>query len=111
MIKTIFVTLALTLSSLTTYAAVPSQEMANLTRALVHNADLMAKLKKNNVDMMTDYKVTTVKSGVLQYELVFQRSCYCMPLTAKVNILEDMTATYHDGPIKYRANIKFDRPE
>ena len=99
-------TLAITL--LTSYsisALTPSRDLAQVTRVLVNNPTIVNQLKKNNSDHLSDYKITALKPGVYQYDLVFTRQCECIPSTALVTIIEDMTPTYADGPIAYKATI------
>ena len=100
------VTLAITfLASYTLLAITPSRDLAQVPRVLVNNPAIVNQLKKNNSDHLSDYKITEIKPGVYKYDLVFIRQCECLPSTAAVTIIEDMTPTYSDGPIAYKATI------
>ena len=103
--KLILTSIAAILVSLSAFAGVPSQETAQVVRVLVNNADIVSQLKANNSDTLSDIQIDQVKRGVNQYTLVFNRSCFCLPSTATVSILEDLTPTYVDGPIKYTSSI------
>src|SRR4051812_39695117 len=87
-------------------SADPTQEMRQMTRALINNVDIVKQLKENETSFMGQFKMTEVKQGVFQYDFVFSRSCECMPATATVSILEDMTPTYSDGAPEYKSSIQ-----
>jgi hypothetical protein len=93
------------LVSMSAFAAAPSQETAQVARALINNTDIVKQLKDNGSANLVDLQITQVKQGVFQYNLVFNRQCECVPSTATVSILEDLTPTYADGPIKYTSSI------
>ncbi len=101
-ISTALLTVVLSTSAL---AAAPSPETAQLVRALVNNADILSKLKANASDHLADLQITQIKQGVFHYNLIFNRQCECLPSTATVSILEDLTPTYVDGKIKYTSSI------
>jgi hypothetical protein len=104
-VKHVFAVL-ISVTSLSAFAGAPSQELAQVTRALVNNPDLVSQLKANNSANLADVKISQVRPGVIQYDLVFNRQCECVPSTASVSIVEDLTPTYADGSIEYTSSIK-----
>lgn len=103
--KTLMTLITSLFASVSLMAMTPSRELVQVTRALVNNPSIVAQLKKNNSDHLSDYKIKAIKQGVYQYELVFKRQCECMPSTATVTIIEDLTPTYSDGAIKYQSSV------
>lgn len=103
--KLFFVTIVALAISTSALAASPNEETAKVARALVNNSNIVQQLKTNNSANLVDVQITEVKPGVFQYSLVFNRQCECVPSTATVSILEDLTPTYTDGPIKYTSSI------
>lgn len=103
--KLLVVTL-LTLSSWVSLAAEPSRELAQITRALISNPNIVQQLNQNNSTQLFEYKVKAISPGIYKYDLVFKRQCHCIPSTANVTIMEDMTPTYADGAPKYKATIR-----
>lgn len=101
----VFAILFTALLSVSAFAAQPSQETFQVTRALVNNPKIVTQLQANNSANLVDMQITLVKPGIFQYNLVFNRQCKCAPSTAYVKILEDLTPTYYDGPIKYTSSI------
>ena len=99
-----FMMITLAISSLA-LAYSPNHETTQITRALINNPSLVQKLKANNSTNLVDVEITETKPGVFQYTLVFNRQCECIPSTATLHILEDLTQTYADGPIKYTTSI------
>jgi hypothetical protein len=100
--------LALAFGSVSAFAKAPSEEMALVARALVNNPEIVAKLSQKNTAGLTDFEITQPKEGFYQYKLKFSRIlCECLPATAEVDILEDLTPTYHDGAIRYTSSVKF----
>lgn len=93
-------------ASTSALAARPVDETSKVVRALVNNPEIVQQLKQNNSPHLEDVQISTVKSGVFQYRLVFTRQCECIPSTATVSILEDWTPTYSDGPIQYASSIE-----
>jgi hypothetical protein len=89
-----------------TFAAPPSPELRQVTRALLNNVDIVEKLQKNNSTNLFEVEITEEKQGVNHYLLKFNRDCFCLPSTAIVKIREDMTPTYRDGPIEYSSSIE-----
>lgn len=104
--KIVKLVLAVAVSALCVFAKEPSRELMQVTRALVSNPDIVQQLSKNNSSNLSDYKVTAIAQGFYKYELVFTRKCHCIPSTANVTIMEDMTPTYADGAPKYKATIR-----
>lgn len=84
----------------------PSRELEQITRALISNPNIVQQLNKNNSPHLSEYKIQAIGQGKYKYDLVFTRKCHCIPSTANVSILEDMTPTYADGAPKYKATIK-----
>jgi hypothetical protein len=97
--------LFLALLPLSAAAAAPSAETLAITRALVNNSAIVAQLDKAGTDHLSELETTELKPGVNQYKLVFTRNCMCIPATATVDIVEDVTPTYRDGAIEYKASI------
>jgi hypothetical protein len=95
----------LALAPVSALAGTASPETIALARALVNNSDIVTQLDKAGTDYLQQYETTTVKPGVTQYKLVFTRQCMCIPATATVDILEDVTPTYRDGAIEYKSSI------
>lgn len=85
--------------------AASTPEATTVARLLVNNPQVVAQLKKNNSTHLEDMKAEQVKQGVVKYTLTFIRSCHCMPSTATVTIVEDMTPTYRDGSPEYVAKV------
>lgn len=96
----------LSLTTISSFAAQPSAETQQVTRALLNNAEIVEKLQKNNSTNLFDLQITEEKQGVNHYLLKFNRACFCLPSTAIVKIREDMTPTYRDGPIEYSSSIE-----
>jgi hypothetical protein len=106
--KTVFSVLVTALISTAAMADQPSEQMRDVTRALINNSGLVAQLDKRGTEFMTDVKVTMVQQGKYQYDLVFGRQCECPPLYGKVSIFEDRTPSFADGPFEYKISIEFD---
>jgi hypothetical protein len=104
--KIVKLVLAISVSAMGVFAKEPSRELMQVTRALVSNPDIVQELNKNNASNLSEYKVTAMAQGVYKYELVFTRKCHCIPSTANVTIIEDMTPTYADGSPKYKTSIR-----
>lgn len=97
---------AFTLTSASAFAARPSAETHQVTRALLNNPDIVEKLQKNNSTNLFDLEISQERRGVNHYLLKFNRACFCLPSTAIVKIREDLTPTYRDGPIEYSSSIE-----
>jgi len=104
--KIVKLVIAFSVSALCTFAKEPSRELMQITRALVSNPDIVQQLNKNISSNLSEYKVAAIAQGVYKYELVFTRKCHCLPSTANVRIIEDMTPTYADGAPKYKASVQ-----
>ncbi len=95
----------LMLSAFSAFAAPVSEEVAALNRILMNNPSVVTKLNKANIKGLTDITTKTIKPGVTKYVLNYGRDCYCIPASAVVTILEDLTPTYADGAPKYEAKV------
>lgn len=107
--NSIFSILSLFLSASIAFSAPtkqPSRELEQITRALISNPNIVQQLNKNNSPHLSEYKIQAVGQGKYKYDLVFARKCHCIPSTAFVSIMEDMTPTYADGAPRYKATIK-----
>ena len=105
--KTQILAILIALSPFSALAETPSKDLFQVTRALVSNPEIVNQLHKNNTAALVDVKMEEVSRDVNRYQLVFHRNCFCQPLTATVSILEDLTPTYRDGPIKYTSSVDF----
>lgn len=105
--KTLFLALLISSPAL---ASQPSPETLRVTRALVNSPEIVAQLHKNNSDFLTGVEITELKPSVTQFELVFERNCFCLPSIAKVSITEDLTPTHHDAPPIYKSSIVIKDP-
>jgi hypothetical protein len=105
-VKIFLMALCTVFVSAAAFAEAPSQETAQVARALVNNSEIVSQLKAGGTTDLADVKITTVKPGVFQYTLVFKRKCECVPSTAVVSILEDVTPTYMDGAIEYKSSVQ-----
>jgi hypothetical protein len=78
---------------------------ADIARLLVNNpiAQLEGFPKCN--DRLASAVATPVSDGVVSYELVFLPGNFCAPVQATVTIVEDLTATRHDGPKSYQVSL------
>jgi len=101
-----YLMLAALLTTASAFAAPPSAETHQVTRALLNNSDIVEKLQENNSTNLIDVEISQEKPGVNNYRLLFNRACFCLPSSALVRIREDMTPTYRDGPIEYRSSIE-----
>lgn len=104
--KMLKLVLAIGFTVASVFAKEPNRELMQITRALINNPDIIQKLNKNNSSNLSEYKVTAIAQGVYKYDLVFTRKCHCIPSTANVSIIEDMTPTYADGAPKYKSTIR-----
>ena len=103
--KNLITLLVLVLTSISALAVMPSRELSQISRVLVNNPTIVDQLNKNNSAHLADYKITSPKYGVYQYDLVFKRQCLCLPSTALVTVIEDLTPTFADGAIKYQVTV------
>lgn len=101
-----FLGLILIAMSLAAGAAQPSDQTMRVARILSSNPEIAQKLGNNISTHLVNVEMKEVKPGVFDYKLVFIRSCECIPSTATVTVLEDLTPTYADGPIEYSWDIE-----
>lgn len=97
------------LATSSAFAIPANPETTRVTKLLLHLPDIVAQLIQENTDALKDIVVAEVKPGVNNWVLTFQRSCFCLPTTGTVNVVEDLRPTFVDGPAVYSATVTFVR--
>jgi hypothetical protein len=94
-----------TIASFSVFAVQPAAETKALVKALLNSPNVVNQLQVNHIDTLNVMTVTAISDGITQYDLVFNRSCECLPATATVKIVEDLTPTWRDGLPKYDSKV------
>jgi hypothetical protein len=87
--------------------AITKGDVLMIANALLRNPEATVKIDKENLSIV-DYTVSDVKSGVKKYTFRLARTCFCMPKDGGLTIIEDITPTFADGPIKYTVQLVID---
>lgn len=99
----------LALSSISAFAADPSTETTTVARLLINNRTVVDTLDKENIDHLTAIESRSTTPGVTEYQLTFNRNCFCIPAKAVATITEDLRPTYRDGAPIYTSDLKIER--
>lgn len=103
--KIMLIAILLTLS-LSSIATTVTPDVEVMSRILVRNPDVSAKLNTANITSLKSIETKSVKMGVTTYTLTYHRICECVPAKAVVTILEDLTPTYADRLPVYKSSVE-----
>jgi hypothetical protein len=98
----------LALMSVLTFNTATAAEVtvADVARILINNPLKAISGFPGCNDRLINVTATEVSRGVTSYELTLVPGNFCEPKKATVTIVEDVTATAHDGPKTYKTRLE-----
>lgn len=94
--------------SLTTFAGTSTtteDEVLQVANVILDNPKASAAVKKENLNIV-EYSITPLNADITKFTFQLARTCYCIPKTGVLTIIQDRHQTYYDGPIIYKVNLK-----